>query len=86
MSDTIIVAIISLSGSAVGSLIGIIANSKLTNYRLQQLEERVNKHNNLIARTYELEKQSQLYKEKMAVANHRIEDLESELRNIERTS
>lgn len=86
MSDTIIVAIISLSGSAVGSLIGIIANSKLTNYRLQQLEERVDKHNNLIERTYELEKQSQLYKEKMAVANHRIDDLESELRNIERTS
>lgn len=76
MTDEIILALISLGGSAIGSIVGIIVNSKLTNYRLQQLEERVNKHNNLIERTYELEKQLQIHSEKIAVSNHRISDLE----------
>lgn len=50
MSDVIIVAIIGCLGSVVGSLLGIIATSKLTQYRLSLLEEKVNKHNNLIER------------------------------------
>lgn len=76
MANEIIVAIISLGGSAIGSIIGIFANSKLTNYRIQQLEERVNKHNNLIERTYKLEEETRLQDEKIAVVNHRIADLE----------
>ena len=76
MANEIIVAIISLGGSAIGSIIGIFANSKLTNYRIQQLEERVNKHNNLIERTYKLEEETRLQDEKLAVINHRIADLE----------
>lgn len=76
MTEEIILALISLGGSAIGSVVGIVVNSKLTNYRLQQLEERVNKHNNLIERTYELEKQLQIHSEKIAVSNHRILDLE----------
>lgn len=76
MANEIIVAIISLGGSAIGSIIGIFANSKLTNYRIQQLEERVNKHNNLIERTYKLEEETRLQDEKIAVINHRIADLE----------
>jgi ABC-type lipoprotein release transport system permease subunit len=50
MSDTIIVAIIGLVGSGLGSLIGVVASSKLTQYRIQKLEEQVNKHNNLVER------------------------------------
>ena len=55
MSDAIIVALIGLSGSIIGSLIGVLASQKLTQYRLQKLEEKVDKHNNLIERTYQLE-------------------------------
>lgn len=55
MSDTIVVAIIGLVGSGLGSLIGVVASSKLTQYRIQKLEEQVNKHNNLVERTYRLE-------------------------------
>jgi predicted nuclease with TOPRIM domain len=55
MSDAIIVAIIGLVGSGLGSLIGVVASSKLTQYRIQKLEEQVNKHNNLVERTYRLE-------------------------------
>ncbi len=48
MSDTIIIALISLLGTLGGTLGGILATSKLTNYRLEQLEKKVDKPNNLI--------------------------------------
>lgn len=76
MTNEIIVALISLGGSAIGALLGIVVNTKLTNYRLEQLENKVNKHNNLIDRTYKLEETTKLQAEKIAVANHRIDDLE----------
>ena len=53
----IIVALVGLAGSAVGSLAGVLASAKLTNYRIEQLEKRVEIHNNLIERTYKLEGQ-----------------------------
>lgn len=76
MPTEILVALIGLGGSAIGSLIGIIANSKLMNYRIQQLEEKVSKHNNLVERTYKLEERMEVTVEKLRVANHRIDDLE----------
>lgn len=48
----------------------------LITYRLDELSDRVNKHNQLIERTYELEKKAELTEEKIKVANHRIDDLE----------
>lgn len=50
MDSTIVVALIGLAGSGLGSLIGVIASNKLTQYRLQELEKKVDKHNNLIER------------------------------------
>lgn len=76
MSETMIVAILSLVGTLGGSLFGILAANKLMAYRLQQLEEKVNKHNNLIERTFKLEEKETLLEEKVRVANHRIDDLE----------
>lgn len=55
MDSTIIVAIISFAGTLLGTIGGILASSKLTNYRLQELEEKVKKHNSVIERTYKLE-------------------------------
>ena len=52
------------------------ANIMLISYRLEELEKKVDRHNNLIERTYELEKQTAQMSEKISVANHRIEDLE----------
>ena len=69
MSEGIVVALIGLGGSAVGSLIGVLASSRLTQYRLEQLEQKVDKHNNVIERMFVLE-------ERQKVANHRIDDLE----------
>ena len=52
------------------------ANIMLISYRLEELEKKVDKHNNLIERTYELEKVTTQIQEKISVANHRINDLE----------
>lgn len=76
MSDTIIVAVLSLLGSLVGTLGGIAINSKLSNYRIEQLEKKVDKHNNLIERMFKAEEAITVLDEKIKVANHRIDDLE----------
>ncbi len=76
MTAEIIVALIGLLGSAVGSFVGILINSKLSNYRIEQLEKKVDKHNNLIERTYQLERMEAVIEEEIKVANHRIDDLE----------
>ena len=70
MTDTIVVAILSLAGTLVGSFGGILTSAKLTNYRLQQLEKKVEKHNNFAERIPVLE-------EKIKVEEHRIEHLEA---------
>lgn len=49
---------------------------KLLEYRLSKLEEKVDKHNNLVERTYRLEEAAALQEEKFRVVNHRIQDLE----------
>ncbi len=76
MSDVVIVAIISLIGTLGGTFGGILTSSKLTNYRIEQLEGKVEKHNKVIERVYKLEKHEEVIDEKIKTANHRIEDLE----------
>lgn len=75
--QAIIVALIGLAGSALGSVLGVMASAKLTSYRLEQLEKKVEVHNQVIDRVYKLEERTELQEEKIRVANHRIEDLES---------
>ena len=55
MNDAIIVALLGFAGTLLGSLFGVLAAQKLTQYRLAQLEEKVNQHNKLIERTFKLE-------------------------------
>ena len=68
MSETVIVALIGLAGSGLGAFAGVMASAKLTNFRLKQLEDKVNKHNNMVERTYALEG-------RMTEAEHDIRDL-----------
>ena len=77
MSTEIICALIALGGSLAGSFGGIIVSSKLTSYRIEQLEKKVEKHNNLVERVYKLEQQEAVTDDKIAVANHRIQELEN---------
>lgn len=76
MSAEVVTAALSLVGTLVGTLGGIALSSNLTNYRIEQLEKKVEKHNNLITRTYKLEQEFAVMDEKVKVANHRIDDLE----------
>lgn len=76
MPAEVITAALSLMGTLVGTLGGIALSSNLTNYRIEQLEKKVEKHNNLITRTYKLEQEFAVMDEKVKVANHRIDDLE----------
>ena len=55
MSSEIVVALISLVGTFLGTIGGMLASQKLISYRISQLEEKVDKHNNLIDRTYKIE-------------------------------
>lgn len=55
MNEVVVVAVIGCLGSVAGSLLGVIASSNLTQYRLKQLEEKVEKHNSVIERMFEAE-------------------------------
>lgn len=85
--ETIIAAVISAASAIVVCVINsnmqgkkLIAElekrDELQAYRIEQLEKKVDKHNNLVERTYHLEEKVAVNDEKIRVANHRIEDLE----------
>ena len=70
MTSEIIVALLGLIGTLSGSFLGVVAASKLTQFRLQQLEDKVSKHNSIVERTYILEGQ-------MTECIHDIKDLKA---------
>ena len=72
----VIIAALALAGTLGGSYMANKKSSALIAYRLEQLEDKVNKHNQVIERTYALEEHEALMDEKIKVANHRIDDLE----------
>ena len=76
MPENIIISLMSLLGTLGGTLGGILVSNKLTNYRNEQLEKKVEKHNQVIDRVYELEKRDEVEKEEIKVINHRVSDLE----------
>ena len=76
MDSAIISALIALAGAVIGTFAGVLTSSKLTEYRLKELEKKVEKHNNLVERMFVLEDRINVHEEKIRVANHRIDDLE----------
>ena len=77
MKNEFFSGILSLVASLVGTFGGIITSTKLTNYQINELKKRVDKHNNVIERTYKLE-------EHCKYVDERIEKLESEVENNEK--
>lgn len=75
MPNEIIVAILSLVGTAIGSVAGIMSSNRLTVYRIQQLEEKVNKHNNLVERMAIVERD-------VKSAHHRLDEIHSEMEDF----
>ena len=71
MTDVVIVGLLSLGGTLIGTFGGIITSNRLTAWRIEQLEKKVDRHNNLIERTYKLEG-------KMCEVEHEIEDMKKQ--------
>ena len=91
MTDPVIVGIITAVAAVVCQVIISLSgrsaaqrereeSNRLIVYRLEQLETKVDKHNNVIERVYNLEKDADVIKEQFKVANHRIEDIEEALK------
>lgn len=80
MNEAITVALIGLAGSGLGTFGGVLVSNRLTQYRLEQLEKKVQAHNNLIDRMYQVEERTEVQEEKIRAANHRISDLEGAVR------
>ena len=83
MTSTAITALCTLFGSIISGIVALIVSKNqhdktiaVVEVRLEQLEKKVDKHNNVIERMYELEGRVDVHEEKIKVANHRIEDLE----------
>lgn len=75
MASEVIVALLSLVGTALGSIFGIMSANRLTVYRIQQLEEKVNKHNNLVERMAIVERD-------VKSAHHRLDEIHSEMEEM----
>ncbi len=71
MDNTIVVACISFLGTCFGAIGGIITSNKLTKYRVEKLEQKVDKHNSLVERTYKIEE--------------RIRNIENEMNELKKT-
>lgn len=81
MTETILLTVASpIITGVVAIIVGVIQNNKtkvLIEYRVEELTKEVKEHNKLIDRTYKLEEITAIHEEKIKVANHRIDDLES---------
>lgn len=76
MSEAVIVGILSLIGTLVGSIAGILTSNKLVVYRIEQLEKKVERHNNVVERVFNLEKDKEFIDEEIKNTNQRIDKLE----------
>ena len=65
MNEAVLVAVLSLIGTLGGTFGGIITSNKLTNYRIERLEQKVSEHNNLVTRMYDIEKHEAIMEEEI---------------------
>ena len=79
MTPEIIVALIAGGVSVIGVVLTNNSSNKILQEQIKELTHQVEKHNSVIERTYEAEKEIDLLKEKQRVANHRIDDLENKI-------
>lgn len=79
MTEAIIVAVITGVLSLIGTWLSNRKSASLIAYRLSELEKRVEKHNQIVERTYKLEDAAHIIDERVKVANHRIDDLEKKV-------
>ena len=76
MTEAIVVAILSLVGTCVGSVVAVLTTNNIMKYKIEELTKEVEKHNGIIERTFGIEKRLDVIDEKIIVVNHRLKDLE----------
>lgn len=79
LTETVIVGVLSLVGTLGGSLFGILAANKLTIYRIEQLEKKVEKHNNIIERVAILEQSNNTQWERVDEIREIVENIKEEV-------
>ena len=81
MDPVVISALIAGSCSLVSTFVGIMVSSKLSNYRIEQLEKKVDKHNNLVERMYKVEEENKLYDLELRTLKEKVSDLDKRYRD-----
>lgn len=81
MNETIIVSIISLFGTLAGTFGGIMTSNRLTGYRIEQLEKKVEKHNQIVERVYRLEDKTAVHDEQLKECGEHLKNVEGRLYN-----
>ena len=81
MSETVIVAILAFIGTVAGSGLSIMAQAKLTNYKIDELKKQVEAHNGLIDRTYKLEKSQAVQDQEIIGLDSRLKEVEKNVKN-----
>lgn len=76
MSSETLNLLITFAGSAIGTIGGILASQKLTQYRIAQLEKKVDEYNNVKTRTTELETWRKSVDDEISELKHKVEKLE----------
>jgi len=82
MPREIIIGILSLLGTVIGTFSGIMTANKLSNYRISQLEKKVEKHNQVIDRTYNLEKKTALIEQEQNEIKNDISDIKIDIKGL----
>ena len=72
MSNDVLIAVLSFAGTLVGSVGGILISNKLVNYRLEQLEKKVDLHNNAVERLF-------IAEGRINELNHDVRDLKTQV-------
>lgn len=76
MADTVIVALLSLAGTAIGGFVSVITSTRLTSYKIQELQKQVEKHNEVVERTFRLEEHAAIVDYQLGSADRRLIELE----------
>lgn len=78
MSESIVVAILSLVGTCVGSVVAVLTSNNLTKYKIEELTKQVEKHNEVVERTFKIEEHQAVVDEHINAVDARLAKLEGQ--------
>lgn len=82
LDSNIVIALVSFAGTALGTIGGILTANKLTNYRISELEKKVEKHNTVVERTYAVERDIKLAFQMISEEKDAIEEIKDDIKHL----